>query len=113
MPKEYRVSIHDDVLTPEETLFDAGSEFSNLERPIPLHVFRFTLWGIALLLIVIFSVSFKFGVFDHTQYAGLALQNRSSNFSVPAPRCNISSYPGPSLGKKNPRFCFFAVSKKR
>ena len=112
MPKEYRVSIHDDVLTPEETLFDAGSEFSNLERPIPSHVFRFTLWGIALLLVVIFSVSFKFGVFDHAQYAGLALQNRSSNFSVPAPRGIISDATGQSLAKNTPSFDLLAVSKE-
>ena len=112
MPKEYRVSIHDDVLTPEETLFDAGSEFSNLERPIPSHVFRFTLWGIALLLVVIFSVSFKFGVFDHAQYAGLALQNRSSNFSVPAPRGIITDATGQSLVKNTPSFDLLAVSKE-
>jgi len=112
MAKEYRVSINDDVLTPEETLFDAGSELSDLERPIPSHVFRFMFWGIAVLLVVIFSVTVKFGVFEHTHYATLAIQNRSSNFSVPAPRGIIIDATGQPLVKNIPSFDLVAVSKE-
>ncbi len=112
MSREYRVSIQDDVLTPEETLFDAGSEFSDLERPIPPRVFKITFWGIALLLVVLLGASAKFSLFDHSGYAALALQNRSSNFSVPAPRGIITDSQGQPLVRNVPSFDLLAVSKE-
>ncbi len=110
--KEYRVSIQDDLLTPEETLFDGGSEFSDLERPIPPHVFKFTLWGIAALVLVIMGASVKFSLFDHAGYATLALQNRSSNFSIPAPRGIITDSSGEPLVHNVPSFDLLVVSKE-
>jgi penicillin-binding protein 2 len=112
MAKEYRVPIQEDVLAPEETLFDAGSEFSDLERPISAHVFRFMFWGVTALLIIIVGVTAKFSILDHAGYASLALQNRSSNFSMPAPRGSIVDSSGQTLAQNVPSFDLVAVSKE-
>lgn len=112
MAKEYYVSVQDDTLAPEETLFDAGSQFSDLERPIPPSTFRLVFWSVLGLMLVIGAVSFKFGVFDHAGYAALVTQNRSSNFSAPAPRGIITDSSGKPLVQNIPSFDLVAVSKE-
>lgn len=93
-------------------MFDAGSDFSDLERPIPAHVFKVTFLGIAALLAIIVGTSVKFSIIDHSTYASLALQNRSSNFSVPAPRGMIMDSSGMPLVQNIPSFDLVAVSKE-
>lgn len=112
MAKEYRVSIDEDIVTPEETLMDSGSEFSDLERPIPAITFQSILWVIAAAAGFIFLSTARIGIAQHQYYAGLALQNRSSNFSVPPPRGIIFDSDGNPLVNNVPSFDLIAVSKE-
>ncbi len=112
MVKEYRITIEEDVVTPEETLLDAGSELSDLERPISSGVFRFTFWGIAVLLGIVLAVTIKLSIVDHAYFTELAFQNRSGNFSVPPPRGIIFDTTGTPLVKNVPSFDLIAVSKE-
>ncbi len=112
MAKEYRVSIQEDVIAPEETLLDGGSEFSDLEQPISSNVFRFAFWGVMACLLVILGVTMKLSLFDYHAYASLALQNRSANFSVPPPRGLITDVSGQPLVKNVPSFDLVGVSKE-
>ena len=110
--KEYYVSVSDDVMAPEETLLDGGSEFSNIEQPIPPSVFRLSFWIIAGLVAVIFAATGKISIADHQQYADLSSQNRSANFSLPPPRGIVFDASGAPLVKNVPSFDLIAVSKE-
>ena len=112
MAKEYRVSINEDFIAPEETLLDSGSQYSNIEQPIGADVFRIAAWGIAGLFLLIFGFVFKLSIVDHEQFAFLSLQNRSSNFSVPAPRGIIFDSLGQPLVQNVPTFNLMGVSKE-
>lgn len=111
MAKEYRIHIDEDLVTPEETLLDSGSDFSNLERPIAPGVFRFMLWSIGVLLASIFLFTGKISIADHKYFASLAIQNRSANFSVPPPRGIIFDATGTPLVKNVPSFDLIGVAK--
>ncbi|HZZ99125.1 MAG TPA: penicillin-binding transpeptidase domain-containing protein, partial [Candidatus Paceibacterota bacterium] len=112
MAKDYYVSIDDDLISPEETLLDSGSEFSDLERPVSPFLFRFAFWGVGLLLMVIFLASARLGLADFDHFSALALQNRSGNYSVPAPRGIIYDSDGTPLVKNSSSFDLMAVSKE-
>jgi penicillin-binding protein 2 len=112
MAKEYRIPIAEDFVSPEETLLDAGSEFSDLEQPISSGVFRFGFWVILGFLIVILGVSMKMSIFDFKYLSGLAIQNKSGNFSVSAPRGIIFDSQGQPLVKNVPSFDLIAISKE-
>ena len=112
MPKEYRINIEDDLVTPEETLLDSGSEFSDIERPIRPSVFKFIFWSIALALGAVFLVVAKLSIADNRYYSNLAFQNRSANFSIPAARGVIFDSAGQPLVKNVPQFDVVGVSKE-
>lgn len=112
MSKEYRIHIDDDVLAPEETLLDSGSEFSDIERPIRPNVFRNIFWGLAGVMIAVFVVAAKLSIADHSYYANLAFQNRSANFSIPPARGIIFDKAGMPLVRNVPKFDVIGVSKE-
>ncbi len=112
MPKEYYIHIEDDVVTPEETLLDGDSAFSDIERPIRPGVFRAIFWGVAGLLGLIFLVSANLSVIKYAYYSGLAFQNRSANFSIPPARGIIFDQSGQPLVKNVPQFDVVGVSKE-
>ncbi len=112
MAKEYRIHIDTDLVTPEETLLDSGSEFSDIERPIRPNVFRTILWGVTALLIAIFFVSAKLSIADYGYYSNLAFQNRSANFVIPSARGVIFDSSGKPLVKNVPQFDVVGVSKE-
>lgn len=112
MPREYRINIEDDLVTPEETLLDSGSEFSDIERPIRPSVFKFIFWGIAVALGAVFLVAAKISIVDNAYYSGLAFQNRSANFSIPPARGVIFDSAGQPLVKNVPQFDVVGVSKE-
>jgi penicillin-binding protein 2 len=112
MPKEYYVPVEDDIITPEETLLDGDSAFSDIERPIQPGVFRVIFWGAAILLGGIFLASVKLSVADYSYYSNLAFQNRSVNFSVPPARGIIFDSRGQALVKNIPQFDVVGVSKE-
>ena len=103
--KEYKISLNnDDMATPEETLVDSGSEYSDLEKPISHNVFRlaFLVSAVSLGLIFIFSV--QLAVFKHEEYARLAYDNKSVNFFIPPPRGMIFDRLGKPLVKNISNF---------
>jgi len=112
MSKEYYVNIENDAVTPEETLLDGDSTFSNIERPIRLGVFRVIFWAVTSILGIIFIVSANLSIVQNSYYSVLALQNRSANFSVPPARGIILDQRGQPLVKNIPQFDVVGVSKE-
>lgn len=112
MAKNYHINISDDWVAPEETLLDAGSEFSNLEQPIQGTAFSLAFWGVTVLFAVVVAVSGWMGVIHFDYFAGLAFQNRSVNFLVPPPRGLIFDTTGLPLVQNIPSFDLVAVSKE-
>lgn len=110
--KEYKVSVTEDWVTPEETLLDSASEHSDLEQPMSPNVFRFLAIGSFLLFGVIYIFSAKISIMDHKEFSALAFQNRSVNFSIPAPRGIIFDILGKPLVVNEPSFDLLVVSKE-
>ncbi|MEK9158279.1 MAG: penicillin-binding transpeptidase domain-containing protein [Patescibacteria group bacterium] len=110
--KQYSINIEDDLASPEETLLDSGSEFSNIERPIHSGVFNSMFWGVTALLAIIFIFTLKIAIGDYKYYANLAYQNRSANFSIPPARGVIMDREGNPLVKNIPKFDVVGVSKE-
>ncbi|MEK7525759.1 MAG: penicillin-binding transpeptidase domain-containing protein [Patescibacteria group bacterium] len=111
--KEYSVSVnHDDWVTPEETLVDAGSSFANIEQPISSSVFTVT--GVLAVLcgLVILGGTAWSAVINYDEYADLAFRNTTIQFSVAPPRGVILDRGGKPLVKNVPSFDILAVSRE-
>ena len=111
MAKEYKISVDEDWVTPEETLLDSGSEYSDIETPISANVFRFGFVTTLIIFAFVMSLVFKIGIVDHNSYANLALQNKSVNFLVPPPRGIIMDQLGKPLVKNLPSFDLLIISR--
>ncbi len=112
MAKEYYVRIDDDTITPEETLLDGDSTFSDIERPIRPAIFRAIFWGVASMLGIMFLVSANLSIVNYGYYSNLAFQNRSANFSIPPARGIIFDQSGKALVKNVPQFDVVGASKE-
>ncbi len=112
MPKDYRVSINEDWVQPEETLLDSGSEYSDIEMPISADIFRLTFVTALILFAMVMSLTFKIGIADHDFFASLALQNKSVNFLIPPPRGIIMDRLGKPLVKNLPSFDLLIISRE-
>lgn len=111
--KEYKISLNNDNwVTPEETLIDSGSEHSDIEQPISHNVFQLAFLISAISLGLIFMFSFKISIFNHDEYARLALENKSVNFFVPPPRGIIFDRLGKPLVKNISNFDLLVISKE-
>ncbi len=110
--KDYRISVNEDWVAPEETLLDSGSEYSDIETPISADVFRLTFVVAIILLATIMSFTFKIGVVDHDSFAKLASQNKSVNFLIPPPRGIIMDRLGEPLVKNLPSFDLLVISRE-
>ena len=85
--KEYRISAsNDDWVTPEETLLDSGSEYSDLEKPISSSLFSYIFTGILVFTGIVMSMTMKISVVEYDKFANLSLQNSTANFFIPPPR---------------------------
>ncbi len=113
MRREYKVSIsNDDWMTPEETLLDSGSDYSDLEKPISDLSFKFSAIIFGLLGVFIFISTFKLAIIDNKKLSDIALQNRSVNFQIPPPRGPIMDKSGLLLTKNVPSFDLLIMSKE-
>lgn len=111
--RSYKIEVdQDDWVTPEETLLDAGSEHSDLERPIANSFFRFLsiISGLGFLILTIMVG--KIAILDHEYFSALALQNKSVNFSIPPPRGLILDRTGTPLLMNVPSFDLLIVSRE-
>ena len=111
--KEYRISAsNDDWVTPEETLLDSGSEYSDLEKPISSSVFSYIFTGILVFTGIVMSMTMKISVVEYDKFANLSLQNSTANFFIPPPRGLIFDRKGTPLIKNIPSFDILAISRE-
>src|SRR3989344_2138822 len=111
LKREYKISVNEDWVQPEETLLDSGSEYSDLETPISADTFRLTFMAAVILFAAVMAFTFKIGIADHETFANLALQNKSVNFLIPPPRGIIMDRLGKPLVKNLPSFDLLVVSR--
>src|SRR3989344_394672 len=113
LKKEYKISVNqEDWVTPEETLLDSSSEYSDIEKPIASAVFNYIFIGIMIFAGIIFSMTVKLSVIDHEQFAALSIQNSTANFFVPPPRGLIFDRNDVALIKNTPSFDLLVVSRE-
>lgn len=112
MTKEYKISVGEEWVAPEETLLDSGSEYSDIETPILADVFRLTFLISIILSVTVLALTFKISIVDHRTFASLASQNRSVGFLVPPPRGIIMDRFGKPLVKNLPSFDLVVVSRE-
>lgn len=111
--KEYRISLEsEDGITPEETLLDSGSQYSDIEKPIPGSIFRFFLIFFGVLTGILSFFIFKITIVDNEVFAKLAFQNKSANFPLPPPRGMITDKNGQILVKNIPVFNLLAITRE-
>ncbi|MEK7138728.1 MAG: penicillin-binding transpeptidase domain-containing protein [Patescibacteria group bacterium] len=110
--REYKISLRDDWINPEETLLDSSSEHQDLEVPISNSIFRFALFFVLILSIVVTVFVFDLSIRRNGYYASMAFQNRSVTFSVPPPRGIIFDRLGRPLVTNELTFDLLAVSKE-
>lgn len=112
MAKEYKISIDEDWVSPEETLLDSSSDYSDLETPISNSVFRASFLTAVVLSVAVFVFIFDLSINKHDKFANLALQNKSVTFSVPPPRGIIFDRLGKPLVQNEPVFDLLVISKE-
>ncbi len=111
--KKYSISFDsEDWVTPEETLLDSASQYSDLEKPIPGSMFRFFMFlFLSATGILVFSV-FRLSIIENGQYSAIAFQNKSANFPLPPPRGLILDRNGQALVKNVPIYNLLAISRE-
>src|SRR3989338_2273669 len=102
----------DDWASPEETLLDAGSDYADLEKPIPDFYFKFIAVATLILFFAVAALSFNLSVFKHDNFEKIAAQNKSVSFAVSPPRGAIFDRLGRSLTENVPSFGLLAVSRE-
>src|SRR3990167_11295081 len=113
LKREYKISVNqEDWVTPEETLLDSSSEYSDIEKPIASAVFNYIFIGIMIFAGIIFSMTVKLSVIDHEQFAALSIQNSTANFFVPPPRGLIFDRNDIVLVKNVPSFDLLVISRE-
>ena len=111
--KNYWVSLeNEDGVTPEETLLDSRSQYSDLEKPIPGYMFRFFLGLFFAMFIVLVIFLFKISILEHQVFAKLALQNKSANLPLSPPRGMILDKNSQPLVRNIPIFNLLAVTRE-
>ncbi len=110
--KEYRISVGEEWVQPEETLLDSGSEYSDIETPISPDAFRLTFVAAVILFGAVVAFTFKIGIAEHGTFARQALQNKSVNFLIPPPRGIIMDRLGKPLVKNLPSFDLLVISRE-
>ncbi len=110
--REYKISVGEDWVQPEETLLDSGSEYSDIEMPISTDAFRLIFMVAVILFATVLAFTFKIGIVNHGSFAKLALQNKSVNFLIPPPRGIIMDQFGKPLVKNLPSFDLLVISRE-
>ncbi|MDP3793048.1 MAG: penicillin-binding transpeptidase domain-containing protein [bacterium] len=111
--KNYWVSLeNEDRVTPEETLLDSNSQYSDIEKPIPSYIFQFFLIWFCSLTLFLTIFLFKTGILEHEVFAQLASQNKSANLPLSPPRGMILDQNGQPLVQNVPIFNLLAVSRE-
>lgn len=112
MKREYKISVSEDWVTPEETFLDSSSEYRDLEVPISNSIFRAAFFIASTLCAVVLAFVFNLSVRRYDYFAGVAFQNKSVTFSIPSPRGIIFDRLGRSLVANKPVFDLLVISKE-
>lgn len=112
LKREYKISVGEDWVVPEETLLDSASEYSDIETPISANVFKLIFVSAFILIAMAMLFTFKIGIVDHDSFAKLAFQNKSVNFLIPPPRGIIMDRLGEALVKNLPSFDLLIISRE-
>ena len=112
LKRDYKISVGEDWVTPEETLLDSGSEYSDLEAPISPDVFRLIFLAVVVLFAAVMAFTFKISIAEHDDFAKLALQNKSVNFLLQPSRGIITDRFGKLLVKNLPSFDLVVISRE-
>jgi penicillin-binding protein 2 len=111
--KTYRVTIdRDDIVAPEETFVDAGSNLSAIEVPVSDSVFRTAYFLLAMGAIVLITAVGWLTVVRYGYFSQLSLRNQTVNVSVPPPRGIIMDRSGVPLVQNIPSFDLLVVSRQ-
>jgi len=110
--REYKISLGEDWINPEETLLDSGSEHRNLEVPISNSIFRLIFFVVFILSATVIGFVFDLSVRRNDYFAGVAFQNKSVTLSVPPPRGIIFDRLGKPLVINELTFDLLTVSKE-
>lgn len=111
-PREYKISVNDEWVNPEETLIDSSSGHQDIEVPIPNSIFKATLFAVFALSFIVVAFVFDLSVRNYDYFVGMALQNRSVNFPISPPRGIIFDRLGMPLVANEPVFDLLAVSRE-
>ncbi|MBI4120063.1 MAG: hypothetical protein HY454_01215 [Parcubacteria group bacterium] len=111
MKREYKISINEDWVSPEETLLDSSSDHQDLEVPISNSIFEVSFFIAAVLCIAVVAFVFDLSVRQYDHLAGIAFRNKSINFSVPPPRGIIFDRLGRPLVANEPVFDLLVISR--
>ena len=109
--REYKISVSEDWVSPEETLLDSSSDHQDLEVPISNSIFKASFFITAVLCVVVVAFVFDLSVRRYDYFAGIAFQNKSVNFSVPPPRGIVFDRLGRPLVANEPVFDLLVISK--
>src|SRR3989344_771952 len=110
--REYKISVSEDWVSPEETLLDSSSDHQDLEVPISNSIFKASFFITAVLCVVVVAFVFDLSVRRYDYFAGIAFQNKSVNFSVPPPRGIVFDRLGRPLVANEPVFDLLVISKE-
>lgn len=111
--REYYVPfVQDDAITPEETLVDSVSEYSDMEQPISDGVFKIALFALVAIVLVILAQTVRFSVVRHEYFSELAFKNKTVNFTMSPSRGIIFDYQGRPLVENTPSFDVLVVSRE-
>ncbi|OGN02352.1 MAG: hypothetical protein A2655_01300 [Candidatus Yanofskybacteria bacterium RIFCSPHIGHO2_01_FULL_43_42] len=110
--REYKISVSEDWVSPEETLLDSSSDHQDLEVPISNSIFKVSFFITVTLCVAVVAFVFDLSVRRYDYFAGIAFQNKSVNFPVPPPRGIIFDRLGRPLVANDPVFNLLIISKE-
>ncbi len=111
--KSYKINnFGEDALHPEESLFDAVSPESRIERPIKSGFFIFFYFAVLFVFIVFGIAGFKFGVVENDYFAGLSAKNQLIAIPVASLRGLIYSREGEILAENKETYALWLLPSK-
>ena len=97
--KKYLVNYDHETVDPEESLLEAVSPNSRIEKPINSAFFMIFYFAVSLLFVVFILAAFNIGVFKNNYFAALSAENRFITISVAPNRGIIYSKDGTILAE--------------
>ncbi|MEK7203775.1 MAG: penicillin-binding transpeptidase domain-containing protein, partial [Patescibacteria group bacterium] len=111
--KKYKINnFEDDALHPEESLLEAVSPNSRLEKPIKSGFYVFFYFAISLIFIIFAIVGFKIGIADNDYFAKLSARNQLISIPIIPLRGLIYSNDGKILAENRKTFALWLLPSK-